>query len=102
MKHLDAEQRVRLGIALALVRDVRVLVVDDLDRDLDREERERILSLLRELAGGGLTVVFACVDEATAQAADVVVRLARDSAAEATAARRIAAGLEEVPADAVA
>jgi ABC-2 type transport system ATP-binding protein len=73
VKRLDAEQRVRLGLALAIVRDVRVLMVDDLDRDLNHEERSRILSLLRDLADDGLTVLASCVDDATAACADLIV-----------------------------
>lgn len=91
VRALDAEQRMRLGIALALVRDVQVLVVDDLDRDLDHEERARVLALLRELADDGLTIVFACVDENTATAADAIVAM------DGTSAR-----LTEVPTYAVA
>jgi ABC-2 type transport system ATP-binding protein len=75
VKQLDAEQRVCLGIALALVRNVRVVVVDDIDSDLDQEERARILALLRDLADDGLTVLFACVDVATADHADLVLSL---------------------------
>jgi ABC-2 type transport system ATP-binding protein len=75
VKRLDAEQRIRLGLALAIVRDVRVLVVDDLDRDLNHEERTRVLELLQDLADDGLTVLFACVDEATAARAHVVIPL---------------------------
>jgi len=73
VKRLDAEQRIRLGIGLAIVRDVRVIVVDDLDRDLNQEERTRVLALLHELADDGLTVLFACIDEATAAQADTVI-----------------------------
>jgi len=101
VKRLDAEQRMRLGIALALVRDIRVLVVDDLDRDLDAEERARVLALLRELAEDGLTVVFACVDEATAACADSVVRVAAQLA-ESVAEPAGDPVIAEVPADAVA
>jgi ABC-2 type transport system ATP-binding protein len=75
VKQLDAEQRVRLGIALALVRDVRILIVDSVDSDLDQEERARVLGLLRDLADEGLTVVFACVDLATSSHADLVLPL---------------------------
>jgi ABC-type multidrug transport system ATPase subunit len=73
VKHLDAEQRIRLGIALAIVRDVRVIVIGDLDRDLNQEERSRVLALLHGLADDGLTVLFACIDEATAKHADMVI-----------------------------
>jgi ABC-type multidrug transport system ATPase subunit len=73
VKHLDAEQRCRLGIALAIVPDVRIIIVDDVDRDLNHDERTRVLALMRDLADAGLTVLFACVDDATAGHADVVV-----------------------------
>ena len=96
VKLLDAEQCVRLGIALALVRDVRVLVVDDLDRDLDAEQRGRVVALLRELADEGLTVLVACVDEATASEADMVVAVSEPDAAPAHTTTL------EVPADALA
>jgi ABC-type multidrug transport system ATPase subunit len=77
VKYLDAEQRIRLGIALALVRDVSVLVVDDLDATLDAEERARVLQLLRALSTDGLTVVFACLEQSTADFADLIVPLDR-------------------------
>jgi len=86
VKQLDAEQRMRLGIALALVRDVRAIVVDDLDRDLNREERGRVLALLRALSSDGLTVVFACVDDDAAGNADLVVEIQDAGTASAPAA----------------
>lgn len=86
VRALDAEQRVRLGIALALVRDISVLVVDDLDSDLDEVERARVLELLRGLADEGLAVVYACVDEATASAADVVIAMDGESVVSAEVA----------------
>ena len=92
VKCLDAEQRARLGIALALVRDVRVLVVDDVDRDLNHEERLRVLGLLRDLADDGLTVLFGCVDDTTAAHADQVISLEDECPTP----------LREVSADAVA
>lgn len=85
VKHLDAEQRVRLGVALAIVRDVRVVVVDELDRDLNRGGSARIIALLRELADSGLTIVFACVDSETAGYADLVVDIENADSGEADA-----------------
>jgi ABC-type multidrug transport system ATPase subunit len=98
VRDLDAEQRVRLGIALALVRDIRVLVVDDLDRELDSEQRVRILGLLRELAAEGLAVVVACIDRESAHETDHFVEL-RPAAAPAPAP---AAACREEIGDAVA
>ena len=104
VKQLDAEQRARLGVALALVRDARVIVVDDLDRDLNREERTRIVALLRALAAEGLTVVFACVDDTTAANADIVVEIESENADVAAMPNATSASpdTEEVLADEVA
>lgn len=99
VKQLDAEQRSRLGIALALVRDVRVIVVDDLDRDLNREERTRIVTLLRDLAAEGLTVIFACVDDTTAANADIVIEI---ESADSDSDAKVIASAEEVLAHEVA
>ena len=82
-RDLDAEQRVRLGIALALASAPDAIVVDDLDRDLDSEQIARIGSLLRSLADDGVTVFVACVDRSSAAFADAVVSLSpTDDSAE--------------------
>ena len=90
------------------MRDVRVLVVDDLDRDLDAEQRDRVLALLRDLAGDGLTVLMGCVDISTALRADAIVPVDEEAVvaraedpAKSDAATH-AGTAEEVRADAVA
>lgn len=76
VRDLDAEQRCRAGIALALVGGKRLVALDDLDRDLSDEQLGRVVALLRELAEErSITVVFSCSHRRTAEAADVVVSL---------------------------
>ena len=72
-RDLAAEQRIRLGIALALVGRPRVLVVDDLDRDLTGEQVASVALTLRSLANGGVTVLVACLDPTSAAFADTTV-----------------------------
>jgi len=86
---LSAIDRELLGIALALTSRPDVIAVDDADHDLTRGEQERLMSVLRDTAGSGTTVIAACVDERLSCFADVVIGIA--SAFE-----------EEVPCDEVA
>ena len=72
-RELTAEQRVRLGLALALVAEPRVVVIDDLDRDLTSEQVVSVGRTLRSLADDGLTVLVACLDKHSAAFADSTV-----------------------------
>jgi ABC-type multidrug transport system ATPase subunit len=72
-RNLSAEQRVRLGLALALVGQPRIVVVDDLDRDLTAEQVAAVGRTLRSLADDGLTLVVACLDQSSAGFADSTV-----------------------------
>ncbi|WP_248963495.1 ABC transporter ATP-binding protein [Sphaerisporangium perillae] len=56
-RHLARDQRVRLGIALALLDEPEVLLVDDLGGGLREDRRAGLVSTLRALSGQGLTVV---------------------------------------------
>jgi len=80
-RDLCAEQRVQLGLALALVGRPRLLVADDLDRDLTSEQVMRIGALLRDIASGGVTVLGACLDADSAGFADATVFAAPSAAA---------------------
>ena len=52
-----------LGIALAMAHDPRLLVVDDIERDLTEDESQRLCDLLRGLsADRGVTVVCGVID----------------------------------------
>jgi ABC-type multidrug transport system ATPase subunit len=60
---LDAVERFLFGIALALRRKVEVLLLDNPTRDLDPEERQRLLSALREFARKtGIAILFFSYD----------------------------------------
>jgi ABC-type multidrug transport system ATPase subunit len=72
-RNLSAEQRLRLGLALALVGQPRVVVIDDLDRDLTAEQVASVGRTLRSLADDGLTLLVACLDQSSAGFADSTV-----------------------------
>jgi len=72
-RDLTAEQRVRLGLALALVGSPQIVAVDDLDRDLTAEQIASVGATLRSLASEGLTFLVACLDAGSAGFADSVV-----------------------------
>lgn len=72
---LDALDKMRLGVALALAAGPQIVVVDDVDHDLTVGQREAFAGTLRALAEGGTTVVAACIDRHHASFADVVVDL---------------------------
>jgi len=72
-RDLCAEQRVRLGLALALVGRPRLIVADDLDRDLTSEQVVCVGALLRDIAADGVTVLGSCLDAASATFADAVI-----------------------------
>ncbi|GII53390.1 hypothetical protein Pth03_17790 [Planotetraspora thailandica] len=75
-RRLTRDQAVRLGIALALLDEPHLLVVDDADQGLPELPRRRLWRTLHELAGEGLTVVATCTDARDAAwAADTVVTL---------------------------
>ncbi|GAA1942120.1 ABC transporter ATP-binding protein [Nocardioides marmoribigeumensis] len=71
---LSGGQRQRLSLARALVRQPRLLVMDDATSAVDPEVEARILTALRESAGGA-TVVVVAYRKATIGLADEVVFL---------------------------
>ena len=75
VSRLTTEQRMRLGIALALVGNPPIIAIDDLDHDVELEQQAAIVGTLREIAASDTTVVFTCVDVRTAALADAVVTL---------------------------
>lgn len=58
---LDREQRVRLGLTLALLDRPQVIVADNVDAGLPLERQAAVWELLAELAGTGIAVVASCV-----------------------------------------
>lgn len=62
VKELPMLERRRLGVALALVTEPRLLVVDNVDGGLSSEHRTDMWRSLKDLADEGLTVIATCAD----------------------------------------
>lgn len=62
VKGLSMLERRRLGVALALATEPRLLVVDNVDGGLSGEHRADMWRSLKDLADEGLTVVATCAD----------------------------------------
>ena len=76
VEELDRFTYVRLGIALGMVGDPLILIVDDVESDLTRHESEKLMEELKALAHNrGMTVVVACTDYDLALHADKAVPL---------------------------
>ncbi|GAA4579321.1 hypothetical protein GCM10023194_04720 [Planotetraspora phitsanulokensis] len=100
VRRLMRDQTVRLGIALALLDEPRLLVVDDTDSGLPEDRRRALWRTLRELADAGLTVIATCTDTRMAGwVADAVVTLtpAADTSAIDTAVTATFAAGASVP-----
>lgn len=63
---LDAAERARLELARCLAADPELVVVDRLTADLAAADRPAVAQLLRQLTGGGLTVLWVEDDAALA------------------------------------
>ncbi|MBE3015623.1 ATP-binding cassette domain-containing protein [Microbispora sp. NEAU-D428] len=61
-RELTQDQAVRLGVALALLDQPGLLLVDDADTGIPAGRRHELWDILRGLADQGLTVVAACTD----------------------------------------
>ena len=64
VKDLPMLERRRLGVALALLAEPRLLAVDDVDGGLSGEHQAAMWLTLGRLSAEGLTVVAACADSA--------------------------------------
>ncbi len=75
---LSDTTRTLVAIAHALVREPRLLILDDPTSGLDVIDRERVTGLLRSAAeGGGVAILAAAPDLAAAQHADRALLLSR-------------------------
>ncbi len=72
---LSGGQQQRVAIARALAHDPPLILADEPTAHLDYVQCEIVLSLLRELAGGGRTIVIATHDDRLLPLADRVVEL---------------------------
>ncbi|WP_165781126.1 ABC transporter ATP-binding protein [Streptosporangium minutum] len=68
IRDLSREERVRLGIALALLDAPGLLVLDNVDTGLAQDRQEALWATLGELGERGLTVFAACTESERAAA----------------------------------
>lgn len=87
---LDKYDRVCFGIALGLVGDPALLVVDDIEGDLTLAQGEEIMDMLRRVAHEhGVTVVVACTDYALGKVADVAIPISDAARGQMAAAGEV-------------
>ena len=85
---LDRFTYTRLGIALGMVGDPLLLVVDDIESDLTRHQSLKLMEELKDLAHNrAMTVVVACTDYDLALAADMAVPVSESAREQARAVR---------------
>jgi ABC-type multidrug transport system ATPase subunit len=94
IRELSGGMKQRLALAIALLGDPAVLVLDEVTASLDACGRAELVSLLTRLAGSGRTMLFAShrVEEVATLASRVVV-LNRGCVASDTPVRAFLAGL---------
>ena len=74
--HLSGGEQQRVAIARALVKQSTVLFADEPTGNLDRATGDSVMRLLAELKDDGLAIVMVTHDDAYADQADRVVRMA--------------------------
>ncbi len=75
-ENLSAGEKQRVAFARALVNSPSIILADEPTANLDSENRDRIVSLLRQaVKEQGVSVVIATHDERILQAADRVIRI---------------------------
>jgi putative ABC transport system ATP-binding protein len=91
---MSGGQQQRVAIARALAHDPPLILADEPTAHLDYVQCEIVLTLLRELAGGGRTVVIATHDDRLLPLADRVVELTPrfEAASGRATTRQLAAG----------
>lgn len=78
---LSTTEKRQLGLALALLDEPRLVLVDHVDDGLALPQQRRIWHVLRALANSGVTVIATCADgDAASEMAEVVPLPSRDAA----------------------
>lgn len=94
IRELSGGMKQRLALAIALLGDPSILVLDEVTASLDAVGREDFVGLLRQLSGAGRTMLFAShrVEEVAAMA-DHVGLLERGELKSITPTRQFVSGL---------
>lgn len=75
VEELSGGQQQRAAVARGLAIDAPVLLADEPTSELDHDNRERVLDLMRARADAGAVVIMATHDPEAAARADVVIEL---------------------------
>ena len=75
VEELSGGQQQRVAVARGLAVDAAVLLADEPTSELDHDNRERVLDLMRARADAGAVVIMATHDPEAAARADVVIEL---------------------------
>jgi putative ABC transport system ATP-binding protein len=74
-KELSGGELRRMAIARAMIRDPQILFADEPTSDLDDDNRDAVLSMLREIADQGKAVMVVTHEREAAQYADLKYRM---------------------------
>ena len=69
-KYLSQGERHKLALARAMYRKPQVLILDEVTASLDKESREKILTLIKRLAYEGMTILMISHQDESIQIAD--------------------------------
>jgi ABC-type sugar transport system ATPase subunit len=76
---MDGAEAIRVAIARAIVREPKLLVIDEPTLGVDLPVRDEILALLRGLANEGIAVLYSVTDTAGLTGSDRALALAKGS-----------------------
>jgi putative ABC transport system ATP-binding protein len=76
---MDGAEATRVAIARAIVREPKLLVIDEPTLGVDLSARDEILALLRGLADDGIAILYSATDTSGLTGADRALSLAKGS-----------------------
>ena len=76
---MDGAEATRVAIARAIVREPKLLVIDEPTLGVDLSVRDQILALLRGLANEGIAVLYSATDTSSLTGSDRALSLAKGS-----------------------
>ena len=79
---LSGGQRQRLSLARALVRQPRLLILDEVTSALDPDTEKRLVNQIGQLSGGQMTIIAITHNDAWLKVADKVLRLENGKVSE--------------------
>ncbi|MDR3215022.1 MAG: ATP-binding cassette domain-containing protein [Bacilli bacterium] len=74
---LSGGQKQRIAIARALLRETKILIADEPTGNLDNDNKEKVLDILKKLNEEGITIIVASHDELFKKVASKIYNLVR-------------------------